>query len=421
MVPNINKPVPGAKEFYPLNEPSIGTTLSLWETFRRNRNVPPLFTPLTIRGVTFANRIFVAPISQYSSDNGHATDWHLVHIGGFATRGAGGILMEVTAVVPEGRTSPEDAGLWKDSQIAPLQRIIDFAHTQAAKVGVQLGHAGRKASILAAWVQSCVDRTHCANTATASANEGGWPDNIFGPVAVPWSDEYPTPKEMTVADMQHVIDGFATAAKRAVVAGFDFIEIHGAHGYLLHSFLSPLSNTRTDNYGGQSFENRIRFPLRVVEAVREAWGDRPLFVRLSATDWAEGPEQDSQGRWLQWGIEQTIMFTGELKKLGVDLIDLSSGGNWSAQKVLVGPGYQVPFAEAVKQAHPDIFVGAVGLITTPKQANDILVEGKADVVSLARGFLRDPHFVLRAADELGVAVRPAVQYERAWQTVLTRF
>jgi 2,4-dienoyl-CoA reductase-like NADH-dependent reductase (Old Yellow Enzyme family) len=375
MTPNINKPVPGAKEFYPLNEPSIGTTLSP-ETFLRNKDLPPLFTPLTIRGVTFANRIFVvsevahwvdvcsahtdgpslsqAPISQNSSDNGHATDWHLVHIGGFATRGAGGILMEATAVLPEGRISPEDAGLWTDSQIAPLQRIVDFAHTQATKIGVQLGHAGRKASILSPWVQSSVNHTHRANTATAFANEGGWPDNVYGPIAVPWSGQYPYPKEMTTADMQYVVDGFAAAAKRAAAAGFDFIQIHGAHGYLLHSFLSPISNMRSDDYGGQSFENRIRFPLRVVEVVREAWGDRPLFVRLSATDWAEGPEKDSQGRWLQWGIEQTILLTGELKKLGVDLIDVSSGGNWSAQKVLVGPGYQVPFAEAVKKAHSDI-------------------------------------------------------------------
>jgi len=357
---------------------------------------------------------------QYSSDNGHATDWHLVHIGGFATRGAGGICMEATAVVPEGRISPEDAGLWMDSQIAPLQRIVDFGHTQTAKVGIQLAHAGRKASTLATWVRSSADRTHHAETATAFANEGGWPDNVYGPVAVPWSDQHPIPKEMSVAVMQYVIDAFVAAAKRAAVAGFDYIEIHGAHGYLIHSFLSPMSNTRTDDYGGQSFENRIRFPLRVVKAVREVWGDRPLFVRLSATDWADGPEKDSQGRWLQWGIEQTIFLAGELKKLGVDLIDVSSGGNWSAQKVLVGPGYQVPFAEAVKKAHPDICVGAVGMITTPKQANDVLVEGKADIVSLAREFLRDPHFVLRAAEELRVAVRPAVQYERAWKTVLSR-
>jgi 2,4-dienoyl-CoA reductase-like NADH-dependent reductase (Old Yellow Enzyme family) len=419
MTPNINKPVPGAKEFYPLNEPSIGTTLSP-VTFPRNKDLPPLFTPLTIRGVTFPNRIFVSPMCQYSSDNGHATDWHLVHIGGFATRGAGGIVMEGTAVLSEGRISPEDAGLWTDSQIAPLRRIVDFAHTQTAKVGIQLLHAGRKASTLAPWVKSSADRTHSANTSTAFANEGGWPDNVYGPVTVPWSDQFPIPKEMSEADMQRVIDGFVSATKRAIVAGFDFLEFHGAHGYLIHQFLSPLSNTRSDHYGGQSFENRIRFPLRVIEAVREAWGDRPLFVRLSATDWAEGPEKDSEGRWLQWGVEQTVLLVGELKKLGVDLIDLSSGGNWSAQKVVVGPGYQVPFAEAVKKAHPDVLVGAVGVISTPKQANEVLVAGKADIVSLAREFLRSPHFVLLAAEELGVAVRPAVQYERAWGTVLAR-
>jgi 2,4-dienoyl-CoA reductase-like NADH-dependent reductase (Old Yellow Enzyme family) len=420
MAPNINKPVPGVNEFYPLNEPSVGTTLSP-ETFPRNQNVPLLFTPLTIRGVTFANRIFVSPMCQYSSDNGHATDWHLVHIGGFATRGAGGIIMEATTVLSEGRISPEDAGLWTDSQIAPLKRIVDFVHIQGTKIGIQLSHAGRKASTLAPWVKSSADRKHRANTSTALAHEGGWPDNVYGPVAVPWSNNYPTPKEMTQADMQYVVDAFVAATNRSAAAGFDLIEVHAAHGYLLHQFLSPLSNTRSDEYGGQSFENRIRFPQRVVEAVREAWGDKPLFVRVSATDWAEGPERDSEGKWLQWGVDQTVMLTGELKKLGVDLIDVSSGGNWSAQKVVVGPGYQVPFAEAVKKAHSDICVGAVGMITSPKEANNVLVEGKADIVSLAREFLRDPHFVMRAADDLGVAVKPAVQYERAWQKVLTRF
>jgi len=198
------------------------------------------------------------------------------------------------------------------------------------------------------------------------------------------------------------------------------IEIHGAHGYLFHSFLSPLTNTRRDAYGGQSFENRTRFMLRVVKAVRAAWRERPLFVRLSATDWAEGPEKDADGKWLQWGVEQTTLLSGELKKLGVDLIDISSGGNWEAQRIAVKPGYQVPFAEAVKRAHPDVAVGAVGMITTPQQANDIVAEGKADIVLLAREFLRDPHFVLRAASELGVAVKPAAQYERAWQSVLAR-
>jgi len=344
----------------------------------------------------------------------------LVHIGGFATRGAGGIIVEATAVLSEGRISPEDAGLWTDSQIAPLRRIVDFAHTQTAKVGIQLCHAGRKASTLAPRVKSSADRTHRANTSTAFATEGGWPDNVYGPVTIPWSDQFPIPKEMTEADIQRVVDGFVAATKRAIVAGFDFLEFHGAHGYLIHQFLSPLSNTRSDQYGGQSFENRIRFPLRAIEAVRAAWGDRPLFVRLSATDWAEGPEKDSEGRWLQWGVEQTVLLAGELKKLGVDLIDVSSGGNWSAQKVIVGPDYQVPFADVVKKAHPDVLVGAVGLITKPKQANEVLVEGKADIVLLAREFLRNPHFVLLAAEELGVAVRPAVQYERAWQTVLAR-
>ncbi|KAI9463810.1 NADH:flavin oxidoreductase 2 [Russula earlei] len=417
---NINQPVPGVKEFYPLNEPSIGTPLSS-DTFPRNNTLPALFKPLTIRGLTIPNRIFVSPMCQYSSDDGHATDWHLVHIGGFATRGAGGIILEATAVVPEGRISPEDAGLWTDSQIAPLKRIVDFAHTQAAKVGVQLAHAGRKASTLATWVRASADRTHRANRSIAFDNENGWPDNVYGPANVPWSKGYPTPKEMTESDLQHVENAFVAATVRSALAGFDFIEIHGAHGYLLHSFLSPLTNTRKDAYGGQSFENRTRFVLRVVKAVRAAWGERPLFVRLSATDWAEGPEKDpDDGRWLQWGVEQTILLAGELKDLGVDLIDVSSGGNWAAQKIPVTRGYQVPFAEAVKRTHPDIAVGAVGMITTPRQANDVVAEGKADIVLLAREFLRDPHFVLRAASELGVAVKPAAQYELAWPSVLAR-
>jgi len=249
--------------------------------------------------------------------------------------------VEATAVVPEGRISPEDAGLWTDSQIAPLKRVVDFAHTQAAKVGIQLAHAGRKASTLAPWVQKSADRTRRVDTSIAFANENGWPDNVYGPTDVPWAKDYPTPKGMTEDDLQYVEDAFVAATKRSALAGFDFIEVHGAHGYLLHSFLSPLTNTRSDRYGGQSFENRTRFLLRVVKAVRAAWAERPLFVRLSATDWAEGPEKDADGKWLQWGIEQTILLAGELKKLGVDLVDVSSGGNWAAQKIPVAPGYQV--------------------------------------------------------------------------------
>jgi len=286
---------------------------------------------------------------------------------------------------------------------------------------VQLAHAGRKASVLAPWLRTSADRTHHADTLTAFADEKGWPDNVYGPGNVPWSKAYATPKEMSESDLQHVQDAFVAATNRCALAGFDFIEIHAAHGYLLHCFLSPLTNTRSDAYGGQSFENRTRFLLRIIKAVRAAWGEeRPLFVRLSATDWAEGPEKDADGNWLQWGIEQTILLAGELKRLGVDLIDVSSGGNWEAQKVPVKPGYQVPFAEAVKRAHPDIAVGAVGMITTPEQANDVVAKGQADVTLLAREFLRNPHFVLRAASELGVAVKPAAQYELAWQSVLAR-
>ncbi|KAI0055862.1 FMN-linked oxidoreductase [Artomyces pyxidatus] len=413
----INKAVPGAREYYPLNEPSIGSTMSP-DTFPRNKELPALFKPLTIRGVTFPNRIWVSPMCQYSSDNGHATDWHLVHIGGFATRGAGAICMEATAPVPEGRISPEDAGLWTDSQIPPLKRIVEFAHAQGAKIGVQIAHAGRKASTFAPWVYSDAARTQRAPTWTAQENENGWPNEVYAPSSIAWSDEYPTPKEMDEKHLQYVEDAFVSAAKRAIEAGFDFIELHGAHGYLIHEFLSPLSNTRKDQFGGQPLENRMRWPLRVVKAVRAAWGDRPLFVRLSGREWAEGPEKADDGTWAQWGLEQTNIFVGELEKLGVDLVDVSSGGNWAAQKIPVGPGFQVPLAESVKKAYAQLPVATVGLITTPQQANEIVEKGRADAVFLAREFIRTPGFVLNAAQELGVAVKPAVQYERGWMTLL---
>ncbi|KAI0042481.1 FMN-linked oxidoreductase [Auriscalpium vulgare] len=414
---NLNKGVPGAKEFYPINEPSIGSSMSP-DVFHQNKELPALFKPLTLRGVTFPNRVFVSPMCQYSSDNGHATDWHLVHIGGFATRGAGAIIMEATAIVPEGRISPEDAGLWTDSQIAPLKRIVDFAHAQGSKIGIQLAHAGRKASTLAPWMKTNAARTHRADTWIAQEDERGWPNNVYGPSAIPWSDHHSTPKALTEEDLQYVEDAFVASTKRAIEAGFDFIELHFAHGYLFHAFLSPLSNIRTDAYGGESYENRIRYPMRVMNSVRAAWGDRPLFVRLSGTDWAEGPERGDDGKWKQWGIEQTKAFSGELLKAGADLIDMSTGGNWSAQKIPVAPGFQVPFAEEVKKAYPQLVVGSVGLITDAKQANDIIESGRADVVLLARGFIRDPNFVLHAAETLGAAVKPAVEYERGWTQML---
>jgi 2,4-dienoyl-CoA reductase-like NADH-dependent reductase (Old Yellow Enzyme family) len=319
--------------------------------------------------------------------------------------------MEATAVVPEGRISPEDAGLWTDSQIEPLKRIINFCHAQGTKIGVQLTHSGRKASTHAPWVHA---KGGHGKPHTALEDEGGWPSRVYGPSEIPFSDMYPDPKTMTEQDLLHVETAFLESIERCKKAGFDFIELHGAHGYLLHSFVSPLSNTRTDEFGGQSLENRMRWFLRLVERCREAWADKPLFVRISATDWAEGPEKDDQGIWKQWGIEQSTILVGKLKELGVDLIDCSSGGNWSQQKIDVKPGYQVPFAVALKKAHPNIPIGAVGLITDPLQAESYLEGGQADVVFLARAMIRNPHWALLAAQQLKVKVKAANQYERAW-------
>ncbi|CAL1694981.1 unnamed protein product [Somion occarium] len=349
---------------------------------------------------------------QYSSDNGHATDWHLIHIGAFATRGAGAICLEATSVVREGRISPQDAGLWTDSQIAPLQRIVKFAHAHQATIGIQLCHAGRKSSTIAQWVHADLAKTKKSNTWVAEKEDGGWPDKVYGPTDILYGEDYPKPNPMSEEDMTYVEDAFVKAIERCKIIGFDFIEIHAAHGYLLHNFLSPLSNNRADKYGG-SFENRVRWPLRVLQLCRKAW-EKPLFVRISAIEWAEGPERGPDGEWEQWGIEQSNLLVGELEKMGIDLVDVSTGGNWAKQKIPVGPGYQVPFAEAVKKAYPNILVGAVGLITGYREAESYLQDGKADVVFLAREFIRNPNFVLNAAQELGVAIKPANQYERGW-------
>ncbi|KII86971.1 hypothetical protein PLICRDRAFT_43665 [Plicaturopsis crispa FD-325 SS-3] len=412
-----NKPVPGAREYYPLNEPAIGTAYTDTKVYPQNDKVPLLFQPLTIKSVTFKNRIFVSPMCQYSSDNGHATDWHFVHIGGLVTRGVGAVCMEATSVVPEGRISPEDAGLWTDSQMEPLKRIVDFAHAQGTKIGIQLSHAGRKASTLAPWVHSDVAKSWVSDTYVARKEAGGWPDDVYAPSEVPYAHDYPVPKAMTEADLQKVEDAFVAAVKRVDKIGFDFIELHAAHGYLLHEFLSPLSNVRTDAYGG-SLENRMRFPLRIASKIRSAWS-KPFFVRLSTTDWAAGPEKGEDGAWKYWSVEQSKILAGELVKLDLDLLDCSSGGNWAQQKIPIGPGYQIPLAEEIKKAHPTLLTGVVGLITSPQQAESCLQSGKADVVFLARELIRRPHWPIFAAQELGVAVKPANQYERGWVDVLT--
>ncbi|QRV92697.1 NADH:flavin oxidoreductase/NADH oxidase [Ceratobasidium sp. AG-Ba] len=412
-----NYGAPGVEDYYPANEPSIGTPLSKDE-YPQNKNLPKLFEPITIRDVTFKNRIWVAPMCQYSAVDGHMTDWHLVHLGGFATRGVGMVMLEATGVRPEGRISPQCPGIWTDSQIAPMKRIVNFVHGQGTKVGIQLAHAGRKASTLAPWVQARRNKAGFKSE-VATDEEGGWVNDVVAPSAIPFSENQVTPRALTLKEIDELEQAYIDAVERCKKIGFDFIEIHGAHGYLIHEFYSPLSNKRTDEYGG-SLDNRLRFPLRIAKAVRTAWGDsKPLFFRLSATEWAKGPERDPvSGEWKSWGIEQTVELCKGLKDVGIDLIDTSSGGNYVGQKIAVGPGYQVPFAERIRKEIPDVLVGAVGLITSPQQAEKILQDGQSDVIFLARELMRHADFPIYAAQELGVAVKPANQYELAWRKMM---
>jgi 2,4-dienoyl-CoA reductase-like NADH-dependent reductase (Old Yellow Enzyme family) len=348
-----------------------------------------LFAPLTLRGTTFRNRVFVAPMCQYSSVDGRPNDWHLVHLGSFARGGAGLVLTEATAVTPEGRISPADAGIWTDEQADDYRRITDFLRGQGAVPGIQLAHAGRKASTQRPW----------EGQGYVEPEDGGW--QTVAPSPLPYAG-WATPKELSEAELADLVQAFADAAVRADRAGFDVAEIHAAHGYLLHQFLSPLTNQRADEYGGD-LAGRSRALLEVVDAVRAVWpSDKPLFVRLSASDWAEGG----------WDLTQTIEVAKLLAARGVDLLDVSSGGNVPHQKIRVGPGYQVPFARAVRKAS-GLPVGAVGLITEPVQAEQLLVDGSADAVFLARALLRDPHWALRAAHELKADVRWPEQYARA--------
>jgi 2,4-dienoyl-CoA reductase-like NADH-dependent reductase (Old Yellow Enzyme family) len=350
-----------------------------------------LFDPVKIRDVTFANRVFVSPMCEYSSTDGYANDWHFVHLGSRAVGGAGLVMTEATAVLPEGRISPQDLGIWKDDHIEPLARIVRFFHGQGSVAGMQLAHAGRKASTYRPW----------EGNGKIAEEAGGW-TNVVAPSGVPFAENYPMPHALSVDGIQEVIDAFAAAARRACEAGFRVVEIHAAHGYLIHEFLSPLSNRRTDAYGG-SFENRTRMLRETVTAVRRVWPQgAPLFVRISATDWVEGG----------WDIKQSVELSRELKKLGADLIDCSSGGNVGSAKIPVGPGYQTPFAEQIRR-EAGIMTGAVGMITSPSQAENIVSAGQADAVLLARELLRDPYWPLRAARELGQPMSWPVQYLRA--------
>ena len=353
--------------------------------------MPHLFDSFTIRDLEFSNRVFVSPMCEYSSVDGYANDWHLVHLGSRAVGGAGLVLTEATAVLPEGRISPQDLGIWKDEHVDPLKRIVSFIHEQGSVAGMQLAHAGRKASTQRPWEGDGV----------VPETEGGW-QNVMAPSAIPFADNYPTPQALTVDGIQQVVRAFAHAARRACDAGFRVIEIHAAHGYLIHEFLSPLSNHRDDTYGG-SFENRTRLIREIVAAVRSSWPKgAPLFVRISATDWVEGG----------WDLKQSIELARSLKQLGVDLIDCSSGGTVPHAKIPAGPGYQTPFAQRIRH-EAEILTGAVGMITSPVQAEQIIGTGQADAILIAREFLRDPYWPLRAATELGQSISWPVQYLRA--------
>ncbi|RQP11464.1 MAG: NADH:flavin oxidoreductase/NADH oxidase [Microbacteriaceae bacterium] len=344
--------------------------------------MPGLFDPITVRTTEFRNRLWVAPMCQYSclDRDGVPTDWHLVHLGSFARGGAGLVIAEATAVVPEGRISPEDTGLWSDAQEAAWARIAAFVRAEGAVPGIQLAHAGRKASTFSPWGDE--------RDGSVPLDEGGWP--TVAPSAVAF-DGYAVPRALEASELPGLVAAFADAAARAVRAGFGLVEIHAAHGYLLHEFLSPLSNLREDAYGG-SLENRARLLLEIVRAVRAEVGEElPVLVRFSASDWADDG----------WDAEQTAIVAGWARDAGADFFDISSGGLVAHQRIALGPGYQVPFAEQVG-ADADVEVSAVGLITDPVQADDIVRSGRVDAVMLGREFLRDPHFPLRAAHALGV-------------------
>jgi 2,4-dienoyl-CoA reductase-like NADH-dependent reductase (Old Yellow Enzyme family) len=349
-----------------------------------------LFDPLEIRSIRFKNRIAISPMCQYSSVDGFANDWHLVHLGSRATGGAALVMQEATAISPRGRISPDDMGLWKDDQIEFLQRISGFIKTQGSVPGIQLAHAGRKSSTIPPWKGGKI----------LTPSEGGWIPEA--PSAIPFREDDPKPEPMSKADILQLRKDFISAAGRALSAGFEVLEIHGAHGYLINSFLSPLSNHRTDEYGG-SFENRIRLLKEIVSDIRSVWPEKfPLFLRISATDYTEGG----------WDIDASVQLAILIKGLGVDLIDTSSGGIMSTVRIPLGPGYQVPLAEKIRR-EAGIKTGAVGLITTAEQADEIITSGKADLILIARESLRNPNFPQTAAKQLGVEIEWPLQYLRA--------
>jgi 2,4-dienoyl-CoA reductase-like NADH-dependent reductase (Old Yellow Enzyme family) len=356
----------------------------------KEENMAQIFDPLAIRGITLQNRIVVSPMCQYSSTDGFANDWHLVHLGSRAAGGASLVFTEATAVTPEGRISPEDLGLWKDEQIDFLARIVRFLKSQGTVPGMQIAHAGRKGSTQRPWIGS----------SKVTIEDGGWVP--VAPSAVAFSETYPMPRALAKEEIRDIVAAFGATARRALEAGFQVLEIHAAHGYLAHEFFSPLSNFRTDEYGG-SFENRTRIGREIVAEVRQVWPeDLPLFIRISATDWKEGG----------WDLDQAVELAKQLKPLGVDLVDCSSAGLVVDQKIVAGPGFQVPFAERIRR-DANILTATVGLIETKEQVAEILAKNQADLVLMAREFLRDPYWPLRTARELKQKISWPAQYLRA--------
>jgi 2,4-dienoyl-CoA reductase-like NADH-dependent reductase (Old Yellow Enzyme family) len=390
-----NKPAVGISYFTPAQNPPAGSAAIPQSD---GTQPPKLFQPFTVRGLTFHNRIGLSPLCQYSADDGHMTEWHVAHLGGIAQRGPGLLIAEATAVQANGRITPEDVGLWKDSQIEPFRRVVEFVHSQNQIIGVQLAHAGRKASTVAPWL-SMAD--------TAVKEVGGWPDNVKGPTNVPFHANFPTPQALTKDEIETFKKDWVEAVKRAVKAGVDFIEIHNAHGYLLMSFLSPATNDRTDEYGG-SFENRIRLSLEITKLTREnVPKDMPIFLRVSATDWLEESQPDKPS----WRVEDTVRFAQILAENGdIDVVDISSGGNHEKQHIHAKPGFQAPFAVAVKQAVGDkLKVGSVGMISNAELANSLLEKEGLDFVLVGRGFQKNPGLVWAWADDLNVEISMANQ------------
>lgn len=383
--------------FTPAQIPPSGTAL---DPQPDGAAIPKLFTPLKIRGVTFQNRIFLSPLCQYSALDGFQQPWNTAHLGGIISRGPGLSIMEASAVQARGRITPQDSGIWLDAHIPGLQQHVQFAHSQGQKIGIQIAHAGRKASTVAPWLR--------LSGSIAGKDVGGWPDDVIAPSAVPYNEEHCVPKEMSIKDIEELKADFVRAAARAVKAGFDVIELHNAHGYLLFSFLSPISNKRTDKYGG-SFENRTRLTLEIVEAVRDAIPeDMPLFIRLSATEWMD----DVEGVKERWTVKDSAKLAPLLAERGVDLLDTSSGGNSPLAKMKGGPGYQVPFAQEIKRSVGDkMLVSAVGSITKGKQAEEILTDSttQLDVIFAGRMFQKNPALVWSWAEDLDIAINVANQ------------